>query len=125
MIVINVVWTERAKADIRSWLDYMASRNPFAGQEVVVLVLKEAERICEMPLIGKAGAVYGTREKKVSGTPLRLVYHVRDDVVHILFVPHDRQQWPPSGSIPLTTNIFLKRNFIFPPVSVPNTKFCL
>ncbi len=93
---MNVVWTEEAESDLYAWLDYMAERNPAAGEQVVEMVLGAVELLPEMPLMGKAGAVFGTREFKVSGTPLRVIYGVHDELIHILFVPHDRQQWPPK-----------------------------
>ena len=92
---MKVVWTDRAESDLYSWMDYMAERNPVAGEQVVEEVFKAIEVISEMPMAGRNGAIFGTREKKVCGTPLRVIYTVRDELIFILFVPHDRQQWPP------------------------------
>ncbi len=93
---MNIVWTKRANADLSSWMDYMSIRNPIAAAEVVELVFNEVETISRMPLIGKAGELYGTREKKVSGTPLRVIYGIEEEVIYILFIAHDRQKWPPN-----------------------------
>ena len=69
---------------------------PAVGEKVFSMVLDTVEAIADMPLIGRGGATYGTREKKVSGTPLRVVYGIDDELAHILFIPHDRQKWPPA-----------------------------
>lgn len=93
---MNIIWMEEAEADLHAWLDYMDSRNPIAGNQIANLVLAAAEQLAEMPLMGRNGSIYGTRELKVTGTPLRIIYTVQDEAVVILFVPHDRQKWPPT-----------------------------
>ena len=93
---MNVIWTTEAEADVYAWLDYMESRNPIAGEQITEMVLASAASLSDMPQMGRNGAVYGTRELKVTGTPLRIIYTVRDKAVVILFIPHDRQKWPPA-----------------------------
>jgi len=55
-----------------------------------------AKGVSDMLLMGKNSALYGTRELKVTGTPLRIIYTVRDKAAVILFLPHDRQKWSPA-----------------------------
>ena len=93
---MKVIWDKRAEKDLYVWLEYMEDRNPAVGEKVFQMVLDAVETIAGMPLSGRVGAIYGTREKKVNGTPLRIIYGVNDDLIHILFIPHDRQKWPPE-----------------------------
>lgn len=93
---MNVIWTTEAEADLYAWLDYMSDRNPKAGEQIAAMVVAAAGSLSDMPLMGRTGAIFGTRELKVTGTPLRIIYTVRDEAVVILFIPHDRQKWPPA-----------------------------
>lgn len=90
-----VQWMAEALADMNEYQQYMKTRNPEAGERIIERVFLCVDQIAENPLFGKPGQVFETREKKVADTPLRIIYRVDGDVIQVLFIPHDRQQWPP------------------------------
>ena len=46
-----------------------------------------------MPNSGRPGLRVGTRERVVPKTPYIVVYRTRDDVLEILHMFHERQDW--------------------------------
>lgn len=93
---MNICSMEEAKEDLNDWLDYMSIRNPKAGNRIVLEVLEAVEQLSENPLKGRVGKVHHTRELIIPDNPLKVIYHVEQDLVSILFVPHQRQRWPKS-----------------------------
>ena len=89
-----IIWEEEAKDDLHRWLDYMALRNPEAGEQKVMEVFEAVETLADHPLSGRVGKVHGTRELVIPDNPLLIVYTAEEDCITILFVPHQRQQWP-------------------------------
>lgn len=50
-------------------------------------------RLRQFPMIGRQLLDRGFRVLTVPGTPYLLVYRVRGDLIQILRVRHDRQNW--------------------------------
>ena len=90
-----------AQADLRAAYAYYAERNPAAYAErnpaadrVVGAILNAANGLAQLPLMGRHGAVPGTRERIVTRYPYRVVYHIVDDTIEVLRVIYTAQQWP-------------------------------
>lgn len=47
-----------------------------------------------MPKAGRMGRVPGTREIIVSGTHYLVAYRIVENLIDVLAIPHDAQQWP-------------------------------
>jgi addiction module RelE/StbE family toxin len=73
---------------------YYAERNPSSADRVVGTILKAANGLIRFPLMGRPGALEGTRERVVTRYPYRIVYRIEEDVVVVLRVIHGAQQWP-------------------------------
>ncbi|MET4696645.1 type II toxin-antitoxin system RelE/ParE family toxin [Endozoicomonas lisbonensis] len=90
---MNIYWMEEAEYDLNHWLDYMAIRNPEAGNRIAVEVLEAVESLKENPLKGRVGKVHNTRELIIPDNPLKVIYTVEESLISIMFVPHQRQRW--------------------------------
>lgn len=73
---------------------YYADRSPSAADRVVGTILKAANGLTSFPLMGKLGALAGTRERLVTRYPYRIVYRVEEDTIVVLRIVHGAQQWP-------------------------------
>lgn len=83
-----------AQDDLRATYTYYAERNPAAADRVVGAILNAANGLAQFPLMGRPGAVPGTRERIVTRYPYRVVYHSVDDTVEVLRIIHTARQWP-------------------------------
>lgn len=86
--------TEAARDDLRSIYTYYAERSPASADRVVGTILKAANGLLRFPLMGKHGAVAGTRERLVTRYPYRIVYRIEEDTIVVLRVIHGARQWP-------------------------------
>ena len=57
--------------------------------------MKEAiDNLRENPLRGRVGKLHRTRELILPDNPLKAIYTVEEQLITILFIPHQRQRWP-------------------------------
>lgn len=92
---MRVVWLKAAKEDRLETLNYIAADNPAAAERMDTLFSEAAERLGELPQIGRPGSIAGTREL-IPHENYRLIYQVDDDTVWILALIHTSRQWPPA-----------------------------
>lgn len=81
-----------ALAQLDHILDYIAQDNPRAAANIVRFIESTIERLRVFPRSGRPGAVAGTRELIVTGTPYIVVYRATADEVQILGVFHGAQR---------------------------------
>lgn len=86
--------SEAARDDLRAIYAYYAERNPSSADRMVGTILKAANGLMLFPLMGRSGAVEGTRERVVTRYPYRIVYRIEEDVIVVLRVIHGARQWP-------------------------------
>ena len=91
---MNVVWSARAIGHLAALRDYIARENPGAAARTAATLLAAADRVAELPNLGRPGRVSGTRELVVPGTPYVIPYRVRGEHLEIIAVFHGRQRWP-------------------------------
>ncbi|MEQ1941105.1 type II toxin-antitoxin system RelE/ParE family toxin [Mesorhizobium sp. VNQ89] len=89
-----MVWTTRAKNDLREILSYVWVDNPAASRKLRSRIETSVKHLGAHPFSGRPGAIVGTREA-VPHPSYRLVYQVTDDSVFILRIVHTSRQWPP------------------------------
>jgi toxin ParE1/3/4 len=95
---VRVVVTEAAEADLSAIYAHYAERSgPSAGQ-VLGTILRAINGLALFPLIGRPGAVPGTRERVLARYPYRIIYNVDDvnQVIEVWRVLHGAQHWPPT-----------------------------
>ncbi|CAH1663230.1 putative toxin Y4kP [Hyphomicrobiales bacterium] len=91
---MKLIWTPRAKDDLREIGHHIADFNPAAALSLARKLRLSAKVLADHPAIGRPGRVEATRELVVSGTNYILPYRVRDSRVEILAVIHTSRQWP-------------------------------
>lgn len=91
---MRVVWTDRAKADLREISVYVADFSPTAALGLVRKLRSAARGLADHPALGRPGRSDETREFIVAGTNYILPYRVRDGRVEILAALHASRQWP-------------------------------
>lgn len=91
-----LVWSARAKRDLRSIGAYIAKGNGSAALVMIKRIVSAAEHLTDHPLLGHAGRVADTRELIVAGTPYIVVYRAGNRGVRIVAVLHSSREWPDS-----------------------------
>jgi addiction module RelE/StbE family toxin len=89
----GVGWDERARADLRAVVSYVAPRNPKAAQSLKDLIENATERLSAFPYSHRPGRVPGTRELVVHPNYI-VIYRIETDLIRILRILHARQQYP-------------------------------
>jgi toxin ParE1/3/4 len=91
---VKLVWTTRAKNDLRDIVLHIGADNLAAAKKIRSRVETLAAYLKSQPLMGRMGAIAGTREA-IPHPSYRIVYQVTDETVSILRVVHTSRQWPP------------------------------
>ncbi len=91
---MTIVWSPRAIEHLAHLRAYIARDNPKAANRIASVLLEAAERLAELPNLGRPGRVAGTRELVVPGTPYLIPYRLRGDRLEVIAVFHGRQKWP-------------------------------
>jgi len=92
-----VIWTARARADLRAIHDYIAKDSPINAKRVVREMHRKAAGLAETPLIGRV--VPELEEPDIREIPIyswRLIYQLREHRVFVLTIIHKRRL--PSGA---------------------------
>lgn len=76
---MNVVFDERAVADLEGIYAWIAQDSPAAARTVVARVLSSIERLGVFPDLGRLGRAGGTREWVVPRLPYIVVYETHPD----------------------------------------------
>ena len=91
---MTIVWSPRAIEHLSHLRAYIARDNPKAANRIAATLLEAAERLAELPNLGRTGRVAGTRELVGPGTPYVIPYRLRGDRLEVIAVFHGRQKWP-------------------------------
>jgi len=92
---MKLLWTPAAQRDRDEIYDYIDARDPAAAIALDERFVDKASRLVNMPNMGRAGRVPGTREL-VAHRNYVLIYDVTGDQVRVLRVMHAARQWPPE-----------------------------
>ena len=90
---MKVNWSDEAECDLNEIVDFITKDNPVAALNLAELLFETAEKIGQMPYMGRNGRVAGTGEKIVHPNYL-LVYQVLSDEIRIQAVVHTRKNYP-------------------------------
>jgi toxin ParE1/3/4 len=91
---MKIVWTPRARRNLRDAARYLTQFNPTAALSMVRKVRAAPVRLTELPASGRPGRIDGTRELVVNDAPYILAYCIRQNAIEILAVMHTSRQWP-------------------------------
>lgn len=91
-MVINIFWTKKALANLEAELDYYGRINPHLAKELSTIIKDALLSISNMPAIGRPGKKIGTRELVLNKYPYILAYRVRNHVLEILTIVHQKRK---------------------------------
>lgn len=93
---MRVLITPAAEADLAAAYAFYAERSGAAAGLVLGTLLQAINGLVLFPLVGRVGAIPGTRERVVSRYPYRVVYSINEDgeTIEVWRVLHDTQRWP-------------------------------
>lgn len=87
-----VIWSEPAKADLKSIHDYIAASSPYYGKKVVQDIVAKSDNLVSMPLMGKVVSELNDEHiREISVYSYRILYEVRNERVFVLAVIHFRR----------------------------------
>lgn len=84
---MKIKLSKLAAQDLQSTKDYISQDKPHAAL-AVSRVLEAIENITTFPSMGRYGRVPHTKELVVSGTPLIIVYQIKQDTLYIVRIIH-------------------------------------
>lgn len=94
--MLNLIWRETARQDVREIFAFIAERDLPAAVSLKERIETTAERLTNHPYMFRAGRVPATREALIHPNYL-LVYSVGSDAVEVINVLHSRRQYPPES----------------------------
>jgi toxin ParE1/3/4 len=99
---MQVLWLDRAVADLDELFDYLLARSPQAAIRIHEAIRTQVEVLADHPGLGWPGRVADTRELVIVHTPyvVAYTYDRRVDAVIVLRVLHGARRWPDHFSIP-------------------------
>lgn len=87
-------WAKLAREEYLAQIDYVGERNLEAAYLVQERIDSAVEKIFKFPEIGRIGRRDGTREFKVFGTSVMVVYGLEGDVFWIYNILHTSRRYP-------------------------------
>lgn len=88
-----VIWTPRARADLKAIHDHIHKDAPINAQRITQRILKKTAALDDFP--GTHKTVPEARSNdlhEVSVSAWRIIYHPRNNDIHIITVVHKRQR---------------------------------
>lgn len=95
---MKVNFTPQARDDLAAIRNWIAEDDERAADRVVARIVQTAMMFGQFPMLGRAGAVHGTREFSVVGLPYLIVYRIETVIseVDVLTIMHMRRMYPPD-----------------------------
>ena len=92
-----VIWSEPAKADIRSIHDFIAHGSRHYARKVVQDIVAKADNLDELPRMGRVVPELGNEAiRELSLYSYRILYEIRAQNVFVLTVIHKRRNLQPE-----------------------------
>lgn len=85
--MVQIIWTDAARADLEAVTDYIAIENPAAAAELGRRVLRHVEQLAQHPDSGSRLPELGrSRYRQIFEPPCRVFYRRAEGIVVILHV---------------------------------------
>lgn len=92
---MKLVWLPTALQTLGAQIDYIARDNPLAAAGQHDKIEQQVRKLSDHPYLGRSGRLPNTRELVVPGTPLVVIYRVKNQRIEILRLLHGARRWPP------------------------------
>lgn len=94
---MKIIWLRRAREDVHRIREYIAMDKPTAARAVLAAIREHVARLREHPKLGRVGRKRGTRELvNAQYSHYITVYQIDGDLIYILRVLRDSQNWTPE-----------------------------
>jgi toxin ParE1/3/4 len=88
-----VIWTPRARADLKAIHDYIAKDAPLNAKPVIREIIGKADQLAEFPPLGrKVPETDAPDIREISAHSWRIIYHLRQGQVFVVTLVHKRRQ---------------------------------
>lgn len=92
-----VIWSEPAKADLRSIHDYIAHDSRHYAKKVTQDIAQKTDILNRLPRVGRMVAEFGNENiRELSLYSYRILYEINDRSAFILAVVHKRRDLQPD-----------------------------
>ncbi len=91
---MKIKLSQLALDDLESIACYISQDKPDAAQAIIKRTFEAIENLIAFPTIGRTGRVPHTRELVIGGTPLIIIYRVKQDTIFIARIIHSARKWP-------------------------------
>ena len=93
---MTVTLSRPAENDLAAIYAYYNERDYEHAERVIRAIIRACDGLADFPLLGKRGAIGGTRERLMTRYPYRLVYRIDGETIFMSRIVYVRQQWPPE-----------------------------
>ncbi len=88
-----VIWTPRARADLKAIHDHIAKDSSINAKKVVREMVQKPDLLPEFPQMGHmVPEINDNTLREISLHPWRIIYHLRKNQIYIVAVVHKRRQ---------------------------------
>jgi plasmid stabilization system protein ParE len=88
-----VIWTARARADLKAIHDYIAKDAPLNAKTVVRELLRKADTLTDLPQLGRVvPELNDVQLREIPCYSWRILYHLRHGRIYIVTLVHKRRQ---------------------------------
>ncbi|MEI7866531.1 MAG: type II toxin-antitoxin system RelE/ParE family toxin [Candidatus Methylumidiphilus sp.] len=88
-----VIWTPRARADLKAIHDYIANDSPVNAKKIVQGMTNKAETLMNLPNLGKVTPeMQDPLIREISAYSWRIIYHQRQRKIFVLTFVHKRRK---------------------------------
>ncbi len=91
---MTVILSRAARDDLASIYSYYAERDYEHAERLIRAILLACDGLTQFPLMGKQGALAGTRERLMTRYPYRIVYRIEGDTISVSRIIGRRPNWP-------------------------------
>ncbi|MBX9467024.1 MAG: type II toxin-antitoxin system RelE/ParE family toxin [Rhizobium sp.] len=93
---MNVKFSPQAKSDLVYIHAHIAAQDVSAAERIISRLRQAIETLSNYPLLGRTGAIAGTREFAVHGLPYTVIYQIVSTAdLDIVTIVHQRRLYPP------------------------------
>jgi plasmid stabilization system protein ParE len=87
-----VIWSEPAKADLRSIHDFIAHNSRYYAKKVVQDIREKVDGLDELPKIGRmVPELNDENVRELSLYSYRIIYEIKNQIIFVLAVVHQRR----------------------------------
>ncbi len=92
-----VIWSDPAKADLRSIYDFIAHDSTHYARKVTQDIVAKTDVLNELPRMGKIVPELGNEDiRELSIYSYRIIYEIREPDIVVLAVIHKRRNFQPE-----------------------------